>query len=213
MMKTIKKLQILILLLLYIIAFYSFSGTSVFEAISNISGSPISAVLFINLGSIIFILITQIFGSSLPKIVQVLSLIYCIPSIIAQSKINWFQIIFGIKIEDTHSFTITCSIVFFIILATFFLRAVSKFQTQNSSWEENGALTEDLTEVFNNRIEILFFLTILISVPMIVLILLSGTIKSISFEPGILALLGTFTASIFALLFLLSEQRKTKQDK
>ncbi|MDP4179638.1 MAG: hypothetical protein Q8942_00940 [Bacillota bacterium] len=205
-----KAVRIILLATMLIASFYSLTGTSLFEFFANLSGSYFNAILIINLSAIVIIFLTVIAGVKLEKIVYVISLVFCFPAVMYHSKINWFQIIWGLKFYDSHPFVLTALTVIYSAVGAIFTGSTLKFESQGDDWIATGANKTDVAEIFKNRLEILIFVVGLISVPVFLIAILSSLINlpyNWAMGPVIIAIIGALLAAIAVYYFLSGDQK------
>lgn len=196
--------KIFILSTMFLCAFYLFTGTSWFDFLIKVSGSFIYAVMLINLAVVGLIFLTIFTGVRLEKIINVVSLVLCFPSVLYNSKLNWLNMIWGIKVTDRNPFIVTCLILIYIVLGVFLVNMIMKYENQYEDWVISGADKSDIDKAHNNRLEILIFVVGFTAIPLFVVSIL-GTMTNLprfsTIASVVFAVLGAMSAAATVFYF------------
>jgi len=205
MTNRLRLVKIFVLSTMFLSAFYLFTGTSWFDYLIKVSGSYIYAVIFTNLAVVGLIFLTMFIGVRLEKIIYVVSLLLCFPSVLYNSKLNWLDMIWGIKVIDRNSFILTGLVLIYIVLGVFLVNMIIKYENQREDWIVSGADKSDVGRAHNNRLEILFSVVGLTAIPLFVVSIL-GSMTSVpkfsNIASVVLAVLGALSAAIAVYYFV-----------
>lgn len=152
-----KFVKIVLLITMFFASLYLFTGTSWFDALNKVSGSYMYSVIFINAGVLVVVLLTIFAGVKPEKIIYIVSVLLCFPSILYHSKLNWFAIFWGVGIKDRSPFALTALISVYVFLGIFLVGMMLQYERQYEDWIASGAEYSVAAEVYKNRLEVLLF--------------------------------------------------------
>ncbi len=184
---------------IYIIAFYSFSGSSLFDYIKKLSGSGLTACMYINVSAALLILLAMLLKIvKTDRLVYTISFLYLLPSVLSHSKLDLIAIVLGIKFKESHHAMVTALCAVFVTAAAIFISRLSVFHEENEKWLCNGAEYKDAGEVYKRRVEMLVFTMSAVLIPLVLIIISGFSIAyfvSSPLEPLILIIAGTVLAA------------------
>ncbi len=212
MINRLRLVKIILLCTMFFSAFYLLTGTSWFDYLIKMSGSYMYAVIFINAAVVGIVFLTIFLGVRLEKIIYIVSLVFCFPSILYNSKLNWFDIIWGLKVSDRNPFILTALIIIYIVLGIFLLEKMLKYDIRYDDWIASGAFESDAIEAYRNRMDVLIFTVGFTAVPLFVISILGSLTNLPRFKAMgsvVLAILGALAAAFAVFYFAgLSKEEK-----
>jgi hypothetical protein len=201
----LKFVKIILLSTMFFAGFYLFTGTSWFDILNKESGSYMASVIFINIAVAAAVLLTVLAGVRLEKIIYIVSLMFCFPSVLYHSKLNWFNIIWGLEIDDRSPFALTALISIYIVIGIFLINSILQYERQSEDWIGAGAEKTDVFEVYGNRLEILFFAGGFTAVPLFGISIFGSIISLPNFAimgSVVVAILGALPAALIVFYFI-----------
>jgi hypothetical protein len=207
----LKFVKIILLSTMFFAAFYLFTGTSWFDILNKASGLYMSSVIFINIAVAAVVLLTVLAGVKLEKIIYIVSLMFCFPSVLYHSKLNWFNIIWGLKINDRSPFALTALTSIYIVIGIFLINRILQYERQSEDWITAGADKTDVSEVYGNRLEILFFAGGFTAIPLFGISIFGSIISLPNFVTMgsvLLAILGALPAALVVFYFTNSNKKE-----
>ncbi|HEY9060392.1 MAG TPA: hypothetical protein VIO64_07815 [Pseudobacteroides sp.] len=200
----IKIVKITLLITMFFASFYLFTGTSWFDALNKASGSYMYSVIFINIGVLGALILTVFAGVKPEKIIYIVSILLCFPSVLYHSKLNWFTIIWGLKVSDRSSFALTALISVYVILGIFLVARMLQFERQCEDWVASGAEYAAAADVYKSRLEVLFFAGGFTAIPLFGISIFGSIIRLPSYMAMgsvVLAVLGVLPAAFIVFYF------------
>lgn len=212
MINRLRLVKIILLSTMFFSAFYLLTGTSWFDYLIKMSGSYMYAVIFINAAVVGVVFLTIFAGVRLEKIIYIVSLVFCFPSVLYNSKLNWFGIIWGLKVSDRNPFILTALIIIYIVLGIFLVEKMLKYDIRYEDWISSGALESDAIEAYRNRMDVLIFTVGFTAVPLFAISILGSLTNLPRFNAMgsvLLAILGALAAAFTVFYFAgLSKEEK-----
>lgn len=193
-----KTVRIIGLPSIYLIAFYCFSGSSVFEYIRRISGDGLIACLFVNAAAALIILSAPLINQKTVRMVYTVSFLLLLPSVLSHSKLDLIAIVFGIRFKESHPPLITALCVVLVAAGAILISRLSIFHNESVKWRQNGAEQGDVEDVYKRRVETLIFTMSAVLIPLMIIIISGFSIVyfiRIPLEPLVLVVAGAALAA------------------
>ncbi|KNY30041.1 hypothetical protein [Pseudobacteroides cellulosolvens] len=204
MTNRLRLVKIILLSTMFFSSFFLLIGTSWFDYLIKMSGSYMYAVIFINAAVVSVVFLTIFAGARLEKIIYIVSLVFCFPSVLYNSKLNWFEIIWGLKVSDRNPFILTALIIIYIVLGIFLVERLIKYDNRYDDWIASGALESDAIEAYKNRMDVLIFTVGFTAVPLFAISIFGSLTNLPRFKAMgsvVLAILGALAAAFAVFYF------------
>jgi hypothetical protein len=199
--------------LMYFLAFYSFSGSSVFGYVRNLAGSGLKAFIIVNAAVVLFILSARLLNYKTDALLYAIIFLFLLPPVLSHSKFDLIEVVLDIKLKDNHSVLITALSVVFVTTGVILLNRLTRFCQESEKWYQNGAEYKDTLDMYKRRLEMLIFSVALVLIPLVLIIFAGFTITLAINKPVeslILVILGTALAAsgFFFLVYANSVKKK-----
>lgn len=188
----------LLLIAGWLISLFCLTQTTAFGSITRITGSVVIALLLLGLLSGVSVFLLFLSGASVKPVVYGICSFFCLPAVLAESKLDWIEKIWEVKMESRLPGAVTGFLVCFVAILFVVSHYIDRFEDNSLLWLGKGALHEDMREVFTRRTrEMLYVAGVIAGVLLTVLAAGFALIRvQGSWEPPLLVLAGAVTVSV-----------------
>lgn len=188
----------LLLITGWLISLFCLAQTSAFGSITRITGSVVIALLLLGLLSGVLVFLLFLSGASVKPAVYGICSFFCLPAVAAESKLDWVEKVWKVKLESRLPGVLTGFLVCFVAILFMVSHYIDGFEDNSLLWLRKGAVDEDVREVFTERTREMLYAAGVIAV--ILLIVLTAGFALIhvqaSWEPPLLVLAGAVIVSM-----------------
>lgn len=188
----------LLLIAGWLISLFCLTQTTAFGSITRITGSVVIALLLLGLLSGVSVFLLFLSGASVKPVVYGICSFFCLPAVLAESKLDWIEKIWEVKMESRLPGAVTGFLVCFVAILFVVSHYIDRFEDNSLLWLGKGALHGDVREVFTRRTrEMLYVAGVIAGVLLTVLAAGFALIRvQGSWEPPLLVLTGAVTVSV-----------------
>lgn len=182
-----------VLPVIYIVSFLCLVSTSMFQKLTVILGSFWTGVIAVNAPVLLILVIVLMCKGQVYKYIFTICAVFQVFSIMCYSRLNWFDILFKIKLTSKIPVALTAVVVFITFLAYIMVDNIIKYRENCEHWLLQGAHRVEIKAAKGLHLKSLSVVgTVFFA--LIVLIVLFGFVVLKSdpeqVEPTIMALLG-----------------------
>lgn len=180
------------------ISLFCLTQTTAFGSITRITGSVVIALLLLGLFSGVLVFLLFLSGARVQPVVYGICSFFCLPAVLAESKLDWVEKVWKVKVESRLPGAITGFLVCFVVILFIVSHYLDRFEDNSLLWVGKGAVQEDVNEVFTRRTREMMYVAGVIAVVLLIVLAAGFALFRVraSWEPPLLVLAGVVTVSM-----------------